>query len=179
MRRQYAGAAAAAQLTEALGGSTADLTIECSDLTNWPTGSIGPFYVVIDRETGSEEKILCVSRSGNTLTVYDDGSLNGRGADDTSPTAHSINAVIEHSFTATDANEANLHVNTNSLHIQSDQQAITICTSTTRPVSPTVNEIILETDTGYMLAYIDGQWEQVSSSNTGGGYPDLFLLMGA
>ena len=112
MRREYKGAASPSYLTLSLGNSTADLTINCADLTNWPTGTGGkPFYVVIDRGTSSEEKILCTSRSGNTLTVYDDGITNGRGADDTSIVAHSSNAEIEHVFTATDADEANAHVN--------------------------------------------------------------------
>ena len=113
MRREYVGGAQAARLTTALGGTTGDLTIYCDDLTNWPTGVSGrPFYVVIDRGTVSEEKILCSSRSSNTLTVYNDGITIGRGADDTSITSHSINAVIEHVFTATDADEANALVNT-------------------------------------------------------------------
>lgn len=112
MRREYKGAASPSYLTLSLGNSTADLTINCADLTNWPTGTGGkPFYVVIDRGTASEEKILCTSRSGNTITVYDDGITNGRGADDTSIVAHSSNAEIEHVFTATDADEANAHVN--------------------------------------------------------------------
>lgn len=112
MRREYVGAAQKAYLTASLGGSTANLTITCDDLTNWPTGVSGrPFYVVIDRNTSSEEKILCASRAGNTITVFDDGLTNGRGADGTSITTHSINAEIEHVFTATDADEANAHVN--------------------------------------------------------------------
>ena len=113
MRREYVGGAQAARLTTALGGTTGDLTIYCDDLTNWPTGVSGrPFYVVINRGSVSEEKILCSSRSSNTLTVYNDGITIGRGADDTSITSHSINAVIEHVFTATDADEANAFVNT-------------------------------------------------------------------
>lgn len=111
MRREYQGAAQSARLTVALGGTTGDLTINCDDLSNWPTGVSGrPFYVVIDRNTAAEEKILCASRSGNVITVFNTG-FNGRGADDTSITAHSNNAVIEHVFTATDADEANSHVN--------------------------------------------------------------------
>lgn len=115
MRRSYSGGAQSANLTSALGGSTSDLTIYCSDLSNWPTGAGSrPFYVVIDRNKASEEKILCSSRSGNVITVYNVGLTNGRGADDTSITAHSVNAVIEHCFTATDAEEANAHVNLSS-----------------------------------------------------------------
>ena len=112
MRREYVGGAQAARLTAGLGGATSNLTISCDNLTNWPTGAGGrPFYVVINRGTASEEKILCASRSGNTLSVYDVGLVNGRGADDTSITSHSTNSIIEHVFTATDADEANGFVN--------------------------------------------------------------------
>lgn len=121
MRREYQGAAQSARLSVALGGTVGDLTIYCDDLTNWPTGVSGrPFYVVIDRNTSAEEKILCASRSGNVISVYNVGGNNGRGADDTSITAHSNNAIIEHVFTATDADEANSHVNdsTSDVHPQ-------------------------------------------------------------
>jgi hypothetical protein len=170
MRRQYSGGAQPAKLTADLGASTTNVTIYCDDLTNWPNGSIGPFYVVIDRGKNNEEKILCSSRSGNILTVFDNGLTNGRAADGTSITAHSSNADIEHIFTATDANEANLHVNTPPLHI-------TICTSSTRPASPTANQTILETDTRSLYCYIGGVWEPVSSSSTTGSV-DVMLLMG-
>jgi len=170
VRRSYEGAAQSAQLTSALGGSTADLTIYCDNLTNWPTGTGSkPFFVVIDRGKATEEKILCSSRSSNTLTVYNVGATNGRAADDTSITAHSINAVIEHVFTAVDADEANAHVNTSTLHI-------TVCTSSTRPASPVANQTILETDSKMMLSYINSIWEPVSS-NEGGINP--LLLIGA
>lgn len=111
MRRQYAGAAYASVLTAELAASAGALSISCNDLTNWPDGSVGPFFVVVDRGLITEEKILCVSRAANTLTVYDDGVSSGRGADGTSISAHGVNAVIEHVFTATDADEANAHVN--------------------------------------------------------------------
>ena len=115
MRRSYAGAAQAAQLTAGLGGSTADLTIYCTDCSNWPTGTGGfPFFIVIDRGKATEEKILCASRTGNVLTVFDNGVTNGRAADGTSITSHAANAVVEHCFTATDADEANAHVNASS-----------------------------------------------------------------
>lgn len=112
MRREYQGGAQPSVLTVALGSSTADLTIECDNLTGWPTGVAGrPFYVVIDRGKASEEKILCSSRTGNVLSVYLSGLNNGRAADGTPISQHSLNAVIEHVFTATDADEANAHVN--------------------------------------------------------------------
>jgi hypothetical protein len=111
-RREYAGAAAPSYITSTLGGTSSDVTIYCNNLTNWPDGvttGIGPFFVVIDRGTANEEKILCSERVGNTLTVV---ASTGRGSDDTTISAHSAGAVIEHVFTATDADEANYHVNT-------------------------------------------------------------------
>jgi len=115
MRRSYEGAAPAAQLTTDLAASTAALTIFCTDLTNWPTGVNGfPFFIVINRGKVNEEKILCASRTGNVLTVYDVGLDNGRANDDTSISAHVANSVVEHIFTATDADEANAHVNADS-----------------------------------------------------------------
>lgn len=112
MRREFKGAAQASSLITQLGGTTSDLTINCNNLSNWPTGTGSrPFYVVIDRNKTNEEKILCSSRSGNVLSVYNVGLANGRGADGTTISVHSINSVIEHVFTATDADEANAHVN--------------------------------------------------------------------
>ena len=111
-RREYAGAAQKAYLTSSLGGTTGDLSISCDNLANWPTGASGnPFFIVIDRGLASEEKILCSTRSGNTLAVYNVGGVVGRGQDGTTITAHSNNAAVEHVFTATDADEANSHVN--------------------------------------------------------------------
>ena len=111
MRRSYAGAAKPAALTAVLNGSAAALVITCDDLSNYPTGASGPFYVVVDRGKVTEEKILCASRTENVLTVLDNGLINGRGADQTTVTPHAIGAELEHIFTATDADEANSHVN--------------------------------------------------------------------
>lgn len=112
MRRQYSGGAKPTTLAANLGGSTADLSISGTSFANYPDGSVGPFYIVIDRGQVTEEKILCVSRSGNVITVYNSGLTNGRGNDGTSVVAHSAGSTVEHVFTAVDADEANLHVNT-------------------------------------------------------------------
>lgn len=111
MRRQYAGGAKSTTLAGNLGGSTADLSISGADFSNYPDGSVGPFFIVIDRGQVTEEKILCVSRTGNTISVYNTGLTNGRGNDGTSVVAHSIGALVEHVFTGVDADEANSHVN--------------------------------------------------------------------
>ena len=138
MRREYVGGAQRARLTAALAGTTVPTTITCDNLTNWPTGVGGvPFFVVVDRNTASEEKILCASRVGNVITIYDVGLVNGRGADDTSITAHSSNATIEHVFTATDADEANSHINVG--HPQ-------IFYQTTAPTGPAAGNLWVDSD---------------------------------
>jgi hypothetical protein len=111
MRRQYAGGAKPTTLASSLGGSNSDLIISGTDFSNYPDGSVGPFYVVINRGQVSEEKILCSSRTGNTINVYNVGLTNGRGADGTSVVAHSVGGTVEHVFTAVDADKANSHVN--------------------------------------------------------------------
>jgi len=120
-------------------------------MNNWPDGVIGPFFIVVDRDLSSEEKILCASKSGNTLTVYDDGVINGRGADGTSVTSHASGAFVEHVFTATDADQANLHVNTNPLHIIS-------VLSTARPATPITGQMIYETDTTKYYGWNGSAW---------------------
>jgi len=61
MRREYRGGAAPSYLSSALGNSTADLSIFCNDLANWPTGTgTKPFFVVIDRGTAVEEKFFAL-----------------------------------------------------------------------------------------------------------------------
>jgi len=105
----HKGAARSAVLSASLAASTAALTITCDDLTGWPTGATVPFFVCIGRGTALEEKILCVSRSGNVLTVYNSGGTNGRAFDDTALAAHAINDAIEHTNTALEAQWANDH----------------------------------------------------------------------
>lgn len=142
-RREYAGAAQKAYLTTSLGGTTGDLSIICDDLTNWPTGNAGfPFFIVINRGLASEEKILCSSRSGNTLAVYNVGGVTGRGQDGTTITAHSNNAAVEHVFTATDADEANAHVNVSAgVHGLAGGAAVVGTTSTQTLTNKTLTDV--------------------------------------
>lgn len=111
MRREYGGAVPKAAVSVLMGGTTADLTLICDDLSGWPLG-LDPFFIIINRGKANEEKLLVENRVGNILTVWSDGMANGRGADGTAITVHQIGEPVEHVFTATDADEANAHVNT-------------------------------------------------------------------
>lgn len=103
-RNDYAGGAVAATVTVGLGSATSAPaeTFTLSATTGWPTGSNGPFAVVVDRGTALEEKILCLSRSGSNVTI------DTRGYDGTTGVAHTAGAAtVELCVTATDLDEAN------------------------------------------------------------------------
>ncbi len=102
-RREHVGAATPSQLTGSITGS--DLSFTIASGTNWPTGAVGVFYVVLDPGQPNEEKVLCSSRSGTTLTI----APTGRGQDGTAASAHSITAVAYPAWTALEADEANAH----------------------------------------------------------------------
>lgn len=107
-RREYRGNAQATTITANL--DIGDYTIYASSLAgndDWPDGSIGPFFVVVNRGKNNEEKILCESRTDGTILVVNPG---GRGADETPEGSHTVNSSIEHVFTATDADESNAHI---------------------------------------------------------------------
>lgn len=108
--RDYSGGARAAYLAADIGQG--DLLIDTTGLYGWPDGTPGPFFAVINRQRPNEEKILCEFINGNEITVL------SRGADDTVAQNHDKNSIIEHIITATDAREANEHVNDAGAHIR-------------------------------------------------------------
>lgn len=103
IRRQYQ-AGKVTTLTNPMTDTANSFTI--ADATNWPDGSTGNFWVTVDPNTASEERILCSSRSSTTVTV----ASSGRGKDGTIAIAHANSAVIWPSWSAQDADEANAHV---------------------------------------------------------------------
>jgi microcystin-dependent protein len=100
-RREYKGAAVQSAIASGISNSATSITL--TDATGWPTGSIGPFLIVIDPGLSTEEKVTVTSRSGTTLTVA------SRGADSTTASAHSVNAIARHVLGATDIDLANKH----------------------------------------------------------------------
>lgn len=108
-RYEHVGNAKETTLTAEL--SSAGLLISIADGDGWPVGTIGLFWVVINQGLLIEEKILCASRSDKTIQVFSDVGGNGRGRDDTVAQTHPVNSVIKHVWTATEADEANAHMN--------------------------------------------------------------------
>jgi hypothetical protein len=103
-RREYQ-AGRPTTLTAALpiGGSSFTIAIDI----NWPDGADYDFWVTIDAGTAQEERILCSARTGTTVTV----ASGGRGQDGTAESNHAIGAAVWPSWSATDADEANEHIN--------------------------------------------------------------------
>jgi hypothetical protein len=102
-RRGYSGAAKATRLALAIDGSVQTLVVE--DPSGWPDGT-RPFFIVLERGTANEEKVLVGVRNGSTFQNLT------RGADGTAALSHQALVAVEHVWSATDADEANAHVNT-------------------------------------------------------------------
>ncbi len=100
-RRYFAGGATATTLASSMSSTDSTFTITAD--TGWPGSPSYNFFVVIDRDTTAEEKILCASNSGTTVTV----ASGGRGSDGTTATAHNQNSTVEVCITAIDGDEAN------------------------------------------------------------------------
>lgn len=101
VRHEYQGAAAPTMLSSGIISSDVALSVYVS--TNWPTGSIGPFLIVVDQGKSNEEKILVGTRSGLTLS-----SLT-RGVDGTTAQDHGVNASVKHIIGALDIDLVNRH----------------------------------------------------------------------
>jgi microcystin-dependent protein len=101
-RREYT-AGRPTTLTAAFSIGATAFTI--ADATNWPTSVTYDFWVTIDGGTAQEERVLCSARTGTTVTVAT------RGADGTSESNHSAGATVWPSWSATDADESNEHIN--------------------------------------------------------------------
>lgn len=80
--------------------------------TSNPLGTSGPFVIAVNFGESAEEKILIAQGgiSGNTLTVWTDGSITGRGYDGTTASTAAAGAVVVPVFSSVEAREANLAV---------------------------------------------------------------------
>lgn len=99
-RRRYSNLAAATTTTGAIlaAGTTVTVTVT----TGFP--SLYPWTAVLDRATASEELVLVTAGVSATLTIT-------RGYGSTTAKDHPAAATFEHVIDATDADEANAHVN--------------------------------------------------------------------
>lgn len=104
-RRQYKGNSQQTAITSPM--ASGDLSMTVADGSTLPTGT-SPFVLTIDLGATGEEKMLCTARTGNSITI------GTRGYDGTTAAAHATGAVVRHTLSAVDLDEANAHINATS-----------------------------------------------------------------
>ena len=169
--RQYVGSAQATKLVAPLDSSGSTNQAQCESLMGWPSGiGYDEFVATIGRGTPNEERVLCSSVSGTTLII------KTRGWDDTLQVSHEIGETVEHTFSATDAQDANDHITSKTAHgsdgniVGEDRLAVVLSTTDLTPpgvLAPFGGDAA---PTGWKLC--DGS--SLSSSQ----YPKLFAAIG-
>lgn len=102
-RKSFTGGAAPTTLAAPLSAGATSITV--ADGSSYPDGAAGPYVIVVNRNTSSEEKILIASRTSNVLTV------ETRGYDDGTDQAHNTGETVEHVLDASTVDQANRYVN--------------------------------------------------------------------
>jgi microcystin-dependent protein len=160
-RREYT-AGRPTTLTAALSIGATSFTV--ADATNWPTSTDYDFWVTVDGGTAQEERILCSARTGTTVTVAT------RGADGTTESNHSAGATIWPSWSATDADEANAHINsTTNIHgVTGSIAPLASPTFTGTVVLPSATSIgnVSSTEIGYLDGVTSAVQTQINTVNT-------------
>lgn len=105
--RSVGGACKPSYITTTLSSTYVETTFTVADASTWyetgtdgkttsnPLGTSGVFTVVVDFGTASEEHIRCsaVNTSTGVVTIWTDGTRNGRGSDSTPLSAHSAGSA--------------------------------------------------------------------------------------
>jgi len=131
----------------------------------WPTSADYDFFVTIDAGTAQEERVLCSARASRVITV----AAGGRGADGTTESNHLAGATVWPSWSATDAAEANIHVESTgyasyskSVHGLGSGDGVVVGTTKEQTLtlktltSPKINENVALTATSTELNVLDG-----------------------
>lgn len=104
--KDYAGGAAATTL--ASGFTIGSTTMTVANGSSYPTGTNGPFVVVVDRGLASEEKFLIDTTSGANGVTF---NIQQAGYDGTTASNHAVGATVEHCIDAYTLEQANRYVN--------------------------------------------------------------------
>lgn len=156
-RRSFSGNAVATTITGSITASSVTITI--ADATGWPVTSGGEAFATLGRGTANEEKIL-FTRSGATLTM---ASAAKRGVDDTTAVSHASGTTIEHTFSKTDADEANEHVQATATHGATG--AVVGTTNTQTLTNKTLTSPVLTTPT--IVDFTNAQHDHLDADDGG------------
>lgn len=144
-RKDYLGTRCVTTLNGAINDSTTSVTI--TSATGWPSVANTGFYVVIDPDTTSEEKVFVTARTGTGLTVT-------RGVDGTTAVSHSSGATIRPCISAVDFDEANYMVaETVGNAVAAGDLLIGAGTNNLTRLAKGSNSTVLAVDSGGTLGY--------------------------
>jgi hypothetical protein len=156
-RRFYSSVAERTALASGISDSVSGMIVDA--VAGWPSST--PYTLIIDADTLNEEIVEVTARSGTNVTIT-------RGVDGSTAKAHDAGASVQHSVSARDFNEPNLHVNTSVSHIL-------VVTSSTRPGAPSDGQIIFETDTDRYFGWDGSQWTDLGGGARGAGADRVFF----
>lgn len=159
-RRYYSSTALRTTLASSVSDVATSMVVNA--VTGFPAST--PYTLIVDQDTASEEVVEVTARSGTTLTVT-------RAVDGTTAVSHSSGASVNHGVSARDFDEPNAFINGTGV----------VTTAMLADESVTAAKIDSASATNGQTLVADGSggatWGAAASS--GGGYPDIFLLMGA
>ena len=160
-RRYYSSTA---QRTTLSASATAvATTITVNSVTGFPSSF--PFTIILDQDTVNEEVCDVTSRSGTTLTVT-------RGVDGTTATSHGTGASVNHGVSARDFDEPNAFLNGTGVVTTTMLADLSVTAAKVGSGAATTGQALVADGSG------GAQWG-AAAGGSGGGYPDIFLLMGA
>lgn len=121
--------------TLALPVGTGDTSLSLTGFSNLPSF---PFYIIVDRDTVSEEAMLATGGNAANLIVT-------RGFDGTTAFSHSPGAKVQHAILAEFLNKADAHVESSvNVHGLSGGAAVVGTTSAQTLTSKTVNASVID-----------------------------------
>jgi len=169
-RRYYSSTAQRTTLSSSISDVATSMVVGA--VTGFPAST--PYTLIIDQDTASEEVVTVTSRSGTTLTVT-------RAVDGTTATAHSAGATVNHGVSAQDFDEPNAFINGTGVVTATLLATGAVTNTKIGSTAVTYDKVGSGAATAGQTLVSDGSggasWGAAASS--GGGYPDIFLLMGA
>jgi microcystin-dependent protein len=146
-------------------GATTFTIADDGSAATWPTSIDYDFFVTIDAGTAQEERVLCSGRSARVVTV----AASGRGADGTTESNHLAGATVWPSWSATDADESNVHIESTgyasyskSVHGLGSGDGVVVGTTKEQTLtlktltSPKINDTVALTASSTELNILDG-----------------------
>jgi microcystin-dependent protein len=157
-------------------GATTFTIADDGSAATWPTSIDYDFFVTIDAGTAQEERVLCSGRSARVVTV----AASGRGVDGTTESNHLAGATVWPSWSATDADESNVHIESTgyasyskSVHGLGSGDGVVVGTTKEQTLtlktltSPKINENVALTATSTELNVLDGIPGTLTSTELG------------